>query len=50
MRGLLLISFTAATAFATATVFAPHPAQAIITPTGLRRHGETIESIDGLGC
>jgi hypothetical protein len=35
MRGLLLISFTAATAFATATIFAPQPAQAIITPTGL---------------
>jgi hypothetical protein len=35
MRGLLLISFTAATAFGTATIFVPHPAQAIITPTGL---------------
>ena len=35
MRGLLLVSFTAAIAFAAATVFTPHPAQAIITPTGL---------------
>jgi hypothetical protein len=34
MRGLLLISITVATAFATAILFAPHPAQAVITPTG----------------
>jgi hypothetical protein len=37
MRSLLLISCTAATAFATAIVFAPHRAQAmtIATPAGL---------------
>jgi hypothetical protein len=37
MRSLLLTSCTAAIAFATATVFAPHPAQAmtIAAPTGL---------------
>src|SRR6516165_1830316 len=35
MRGLLLVSFTAAIAFAAATVFTPHPAQAIITSIGL---------------
>jgi len=37
MRSLLLTSSTVAAAFATATFFAPHPAQAmtIATPTGL---------------